>query len=71
MVVVIIVMTMMVVKVRLMVKVLHLWVNYDWTWTWVQYIKDVFYFEMATPGHIEAMMVLLMAEVLSLPVQKG
>ena len=69
MVVVIMVMIMMV--VMLMVKVLHLWVNYDWTWTWVQYIKDVFYFEMATPGHIEAMMVLLMAEVLYLPVQKG
>ena len=53
----------------LMVKVLHNWVNYDRTW--VQYIKDVFYFKMATPGHVEAMMVMLMAEVLYLPVQKG
>ena len=69
MVVVVMVMIMMVVKVMLMVKVLHHWVDYDRIW--VQYIKDVFYFKMATPGHVEAMMVMLMAEVLYLPVQKG
>ena len=68
---VVMVMVMIMMVVMLMVKVLHLWVNYDWTWTWVQYIKDVFYFEMATPGLVKAMMVLLMAEVLYLPVQKG
>ena len=59
----------MIVEVMLMVKVLRHWVDYDRTW--VQYIKDVFYIKIATPGHVEAMMVMLMAEVLYLPVQKG
>ena len=35
-----------------MVKVLRHWVDYDRTW--VQY-KDVFFFVMTTPGHVEAM----------------